>query len=121
MHGPTFMANPLACAVANASLTLLQQTPWQQKVRDIEATLAETLPALLALESVKSVRWLGAIGVVETHSPVNVEAIQRHFVAKGVWIRPFGRLVYIMPPYDVSAAQLKQLVDAIAFGLGEVM
>ncbi len=98
MHGPTFMGNPLAAAVANASLQLLLDTPWQEKVLGIESVLSTLLPPLLSSDAVKAVRWLGAIGVVETHHPVNVEAIQKHFVQKGVWIRPFSRLVYIMPP-----------------------
>ncbi|WP_281544376.1 adenosylmethionine--8-amino-7-oxononanoate transaminase [Grimontia sp. SpTr1] len=119
MHGPTFMGNPLASAVANASLQLLQDTPWQEKVLGIEAKLAELLPTLLEMPHVKDVRWLGAIGVVETHSPVDVDTIQKHFIKKGVWIRPFGRLVYIMPPYDMSSEQLKQLVDAIQSGLAD--
>ncbi|OEE87005.1 adenosylmethionine--8-amino-7-oxononanoate transaminase [Enterovibrio norvegicus FF-162] len=113
MHGPTFMGNPLASAVANASLQLLTDTPWQDKVLGIEKHLSDMLPELNDLDCVKDVRWLGAIGVVETHQSVNVETIQKHFVEAGVWIRPFGRLVYIMPPYDMSNVQLKQLVDAI--------
>lgn len=119
MHGPTFMGNPLASAVANASLQLLQDTPWQEKVLGIEAKLAELLPTLLEMPHVKDVRWLGAIGVVETHSPVDVDTIQKHFIKKGVWIRPFGRLVYVMPPYDMSSEQLKRLVDAIQSGLSD--
>ncbi|WP_325892488.1 adenosylmethionine--8-amino-7-oxononanoate transaminase [Grimontia sp. NTOU-MAR1] len=119
MHGPTFMGNPLASAVANASLQLLQDTPWQEKVHAIETRLAEILPPLLEMQHVKDVRWLGAIGVVETHSPVDVDIIQKHFINKGVWIRPFGRLVYIMPPYDMSGVQLQQLVDAIQTGLAD--
>ncbi|OEE59257.1 adenosylmethionine--8-amino-7-oxononanoate transaminase [Enterovibrio norvegicus FF-454] len=113
MHGPTFMGNPLASAVANASLQLLIDTPWQDKVLGIEKHLSDMLPELNDLDCVKDVRWLGAIGVVETHQSVNVETIQKHFVKAGVWIRPFGRLVYIMPPYDMNNVQLKQLVDAI--------
>ncbi|AMG32024.1 adenosylmethionine--8-amino-7-oxononanoate transaminase [Grimontia hollisae] len=119
MHGPTFMGNPLAAAVANASLQLLLDTPWQEKVLGIESVLSTLLPPLLSSDAVKAVRWLGAIGVVETHHPVNVEAIQKHFVQKGVWIRPFSRLVYIMPPYDITPMQLQQLVDAIRTGLDE--
>lgn len=121
MHGPTFMGNPLAAAVANASLQLLLDTPWQDKVLGIESVLSTLLPPLLSSDAVRAVRWLGAIGVVETHHPVNVEAIQKHFVEKGVWIRPFGRLIYIMPPYDISRAQLQQLVEAIHSGLRTIV
>ncbi|WP_407330461.1 adenosylmethionine--8-amino-7-oxononanoate transaminase [Enterovibrio sp. 27052020O] len=117
MHGPTFMGNPLASAAANASLQLLIDTPWQEKVLGIEKHLSHMLPELCALDCVKDVRWLGAIGVVETHQSVNVETIQKHFVESGVWIRPFGRLVYIMPPYDMNDVQLRQLVDAIKHAL----
>ena len=113
MHGPTFMGNPLASAVANASLQLLKDTPWQEKVLTIESHLAHMLPPLETLTAVKGVRWLGAIGVVELNTPVHVESIQKHFVESGVWIRPFGRLIYIMPPFDMREDQLQKLVDAI--------
>ncbi|SKA62471.1 adenosylmethionine--8-amino-7-oxononanoate transaminase [Enterovibrio nigricans] len=114
MHGPTFMGNPLSSAVATASLQLLKDTNWQEKVLSIEALFSTYLPDLMSHSKVKSVRWLGAIGVVELHDPVDLADIQRKFVEKGVWIRPFGRLVYMMPPYDISDTQLKQLIDAIA-------
>ncbi|KXF81761.1 adenosylmethionine--8-amino-7-oxononanoate transaminase [Enterovibrio coralii] len=114
MHGPTFMGNPLSSAVANASLQLLQDTNWQEKVSNIESVFASNLPTLAEHDKVSKVRWLGAIGVVELHAPVNLEEIQKRFVEHGVWIRPFGRLVYVMPPYDISDDQLKQLIDAIA-------
>lgn len=117
MHGPTFMGNPLACAVANASLELVMENHWQQQVADIESWLAEALPPLNDIEAVKSVRWLGAIGVVETHEPVDVAKIQRHFVSQGVWIRPFGRLVYVMPPFIMSKMQIGKMVNAIATAL----
>ncbi|MGF1766424.1 adenosylmethionine--8-amino-7-oxononanoate transaminase [Enterovibrio makurazakiensis] len=121
MHGPTFMGNPLASAVANASLSLLLETPWQEKVLGIEHHLSQLLPQLRHLDCVKDVRWLGAIGVVETYNSVNVATIQEHFVKSGVWIRPFGRLIYIMPPYDMTEAQLKQLIDAINNALVDLM
>lgn len=113
MHGPTFMGNPLACAVANANLEILEQNLWQQQVSDIEKQLACELPAIAALQKVKQVRWLGAIGVVELHQPVNIAQIQQAFVNAGVWIRPFGRLIYIMPPYIITPTQLSCLTQAI--------
>ncbi len=113
MHGPTYMGNPLACAVANASLAIIQTGAWQQQVANIERQLQASLPACLDLPAVADVRILGAIGVVETRQPVDVARIQQQFVKAGVWIRPFGKLVYIMPPYIISEAQLTQLTDAI--------
>ncbi len=117
MHGPTFMGNPLACAVANASLQLLTSSPWQEKVSRIEARLAQGLPKLAALPIVKTTRYLGAIGVVETFDAVDVEKIQAQFVKDGVWIRPFGRLIYLMPPYDITDEQIDCLLLAIKNGL----
>lgn len=119
MHGPTFMGNPLACAVANASLSILQQGHWQTQVNSIEAQLKEQLLPLTALPSVADTRVLGAIGVVECKTPVDVAQIQRRCISRGAWVRPFGKLVYIMPPYIIDSAQLAQLVDSIAFALSD--
>lgn len=119
MHGPTYMGNPLACAVANASLSLINSGDWQPQVAQIEKQLRQTLPRCLELPGVADVRILGAIGVVETRQPVNVARIQKAFVEMGVWIRPFGKLVYIMPPYVITADQLQRLTDAMYKALAE--
>ncbi|MCG9786373.1 adenosylmethionine--8-amino-7-oxononanoate transaminase [Vibrio mediterranei] len=117
MHGPTFMGNPLACAVASASLELIAENHWQHQVSSIEALFAELLPALTRHQQVENVRWLGAIGVVETKNPVNMEVIQKHFVEQGVWIRPFGKLIYMMPPYISQPEHIDALVKAIDLAL----
>ncbi|EGQ9293056.1 TPA: adenosylmethionine--8-amino-7-oxononanoate transaminase [Vibrio vulnificus] len=117
MHGPTFMGNPLACAVATASLELIEQGQWQQQTKQIESLFSELLPKLEEHDLVKNTRWLGAIGVVETHRPVNMETIQTLFVEQGVWIRPFGRLIYMMPPFISEPDHIEQLVNAIETAL----
>ncbi|OHY92922.1 adenosylmethionine--8-amino-7-oxononanoate transaminase [Vibrio rotiferianus] len=113
MHGPTFMGNPLACAVATASLELIEQGNWQQQTQQIETQFSELLPKLEKYDLVKNTRWLGAIGVVETHRPVNMETIQALFVEHGVWIRPFGKLIYMMPPFISKPEDIEKLVNAI--------
>lgn len=113
MHGPTFMANPLACAVAQASLELLLASPWQARVAGIEKHLVEALAPCAALPGVAQVRVLGAIGVVECTQPVPVEKMQHFLMQQGVWLRPFGRLIYCMPPYSISPQELEQLTQAL--------
>ncbi|EJB8453294.1 TPA: adenosylmethionine--8-amino-7-oxononanoate transaminase [Vibrio parahaemolyticus] len=113
MHGPTFMGNPLACAVATASLELIEQGDWQQQTQQIEMLFSELLPKLEEYDLVKNTRWLGAIGVVETHRPVNMETIQALFVERGVWIRPFGKLIYMMPPFISKPEDIEKLINAI--------
>jgi adenosylmethionine-8-amino-7-oxononanoate aminotransferase len=113
MHGPTFMGNALACAAANASLDLLDEGRWVEQVAAIGARLADGLEACRALPAVADVRVLGAIGVVELHRPVDMAIVQPAFVEQGVWIRPFGKLVYTMPPYVTSQDDLGRITSAI--------
>jgi adenosylmethionine-8-amino-7-oxononanoate aminotransferase len=113
MHVPTFMANPLACACAIASIELLLESPWQERIEAISEQLENGLAACRQEESVEDVRVLGAIGVVEMKQEVDMAAAQAFFVSKGVWIRPFGRLIYVMPPYLIDGKSLQKLADAI--------
>ena len=113
MHGPTYMANPLACAAAHASLDLLETTPWRDRVKTLETGLRKGLEPCRELENVSDVRVLGAIGVVELKEPVDMSVVQPAFVEHGVWVRPFGRLVYLMPPFVTEAEQLNQLTSAV--------
>ena len=113
MHGPTFMANPLACSVANASIELLLNSDWQDNIADIEAVLHSELSPLRQHEKVADVRILGAIGVVELTEEMDMETVQNLLIENGVWLRPYGKLLYTMPPFIINKQELLLITKAI--------
>lgn len=113
MHGPTFMANPLACAVAVASIKLLLSMPWKRRVAEIEARLKEGLSHYSDMPEVADVRALGAIGVIEMKDPVDLKSVQEKIIKLGVWLRPFGKVIYTMPPYIIQDHELDIIIDAM--------
>ena len=111
MHGPTYMGNPAACAAANASLDLFEREPRLQQVAAIEAAFARHLPRAALIPGVVDVRWQGAIGVIEMRSLPDLDALKAAFVGAGIWVRPFGRIIYLMPPYVISREDLDDLIE----------
>lgn len=120
MHGPTFMGNPLACAVAEASLTLLTDNPPLERIAEIERLLKKELEPARSLSAASDVRVLGTIGVIELHEKIDMAFATRRFLEEGVWLRPFGNLVYIMPPYVIKDCELEKLARAMVMVISEI-
>jgi adenosylmethionine-8-amino-7-oxononanoate aminotransferase len=121
MHGPTFMANPLACSVASANLDLLAASDWRTAVKSIETGLRDGLAPAVDLPGVLDVRTIGAVGVVQTNRPVDLEAVTAVALENGVWIRPFGDLIYTMPPYICTEAEIVTIANAIVSSVREAV
>jgi adenosylmethionine-8-amino-7-oxononanoate aminotransferase len=113
MHGPTFMGNPLSCAVANASIDLLLKDNWQERIEATEAILKSELLPLIDESSIADVRVLGAIGVLEFNQPLDMQRTQDKLIAAGVWLRPFGKLLYTMPPFIITETELTTITQAM--------
>ena len=114
------MANPLACAVSLASISLLEDSEWQGRVKNIEAIFNAQLSQCIDFPQVKDVRILGAIGVIELHGAVDMKSITEQFINAGVWVRPFGKLVYLMPPFIISENELNTLCNAVCEVVGNL-
>ncbi len=113
MHGPTFMANPLACAAANAALDLFENEPWAANVARIEAQMRRELAPCRALPGVLDVRVMGAIAAIQLADPSDRETLKARFLEAGVWLRPFGDIVYLTPPFVIGEEDLRRLTEAI--------
>ena len=120
MHGPTFMANPLACSVANASIDLLKENNWQEKVKKIEEIFTFELENIKNCELVKDARNIGAIGIIELKEDCYAQEIQDYCVKKGVWIRPFGRLIYSIVAYTIEEKDLRKIVNTMCEAINSI-
>ena len=113
MHGPTYMGNPLACSIANASIDLLLGSDWQATICDLGVQINDQLAELASHPRVKDVRCLGAVGVIEMYEEIDIGKIQKEFVSEGIWVRPFDKKIYLMPPYNITSADLRILTNGI--------
>lgn len=113
MHGPTFMANPLSCSAANASIDLLLKNDWKKRIIEIQSLLAEELLPLKNYESVYDARVIGAIGVLELKKPLDMKSTQEKLIKYGVWLRPYGKLLYTMPPFIITDQELLKITNAM--------